>query len=176
LATQTIGGNTLSVNTSQDSLYLCPIVAGQTCSVSAVGVYCNSNVSGYSIQVAIYSDSGGSPNALLANSNSATVSTSAGWLDVSLNSSVTMTNGTQYWPAVNNNLPGGKSGDVLTLYYISSGTSYHGTETFGTWPNTLSGLESISETLNMRITTAAAANNPIEVVQHKFQPIFMYPV
>ena len=181
MATQSVGSTADQTNLGASVTLFVPITPSVAGSISAVGINSpESDGAAYAIQSALYSDSGGKPYALLANSGSLALSTGSHWYDVSLGTAYLDTSGTQYWMALNNNDPSGEGSSGFWFYYASGGSSYYASiGSLGTWPSTISSgiLTAYANTPNMRITYSPSGGpNPIEVIAHKFQPIFQFPV
>lgn len=83
-------------------------------------------------QMAIYSDSAGSPGTKLASSSSVTVAGNA-WTAFAI-SSTNITSGTKYWLAYNTNATLIADNDLAVNW--NGGSSGYKTQTFGTWPTT----------------------------------------
>ena len=108
-------------------------------------------------QVAIYSDSGGLPGSLIAQSQSATI-TADSWNTVSI--SANLSANTSYWLAYNaNGLT--TSNSVLKLDNGSTGQNQWKTQTFGTWPNPFGSSNSASYTGSIYATYTIGGSDTI---------------
>ncbi len=108
-------------------------------------------------QMAIYSSTGGEPDALLGSSSSTTLS--SGWNAFTLTSPVSITSGTTYWITYNTNGTAAAQNDLRTE--TSGGVSRYKAQTFGTWPSTFGGTTSSAYNFSMYgvITAASGTDN-----------------
>ena len=107
----------------------CRFQAGSTMSVSAVHAKVAAISGRY--KCAIYTDSGGSPSALLRGTVEA-VNPPAGWSVMSLTTPLVLTNAQYYWLAIWSDSSGAKVDDSGT-----GGTLRWGQYNYGAWPSTL---------------------------------------
>jgi hypothetical protein len=76
------------------------------------------------VRLALYSDNGGAPNALLCESSSTAVVTGVNTVSIP-DTSIVLNN--YYWTAI--------QGSVNSVYYVAGGTSKHKTYTYAAYPN-----------------------------------------
>ena len=74
--------------------------AGATGTISKIRCRLKRNTSSGKGRCMIYADNAGSPGALIAQTQEATISTSTGWVDFPFSTPVSVVNGTYYWLAV----------------------------------------------------------------------------
>lgn len=128
LGYNTIGASAFAVGVNYP---ICKFTASASGTITKLSAYLIKNFGGTTgARIAIYSDSSGSVNALLASSSSdTTISGTAGWYD--FNISFAITNGVTYWFAV-------WATDVATVdfYYDGGGTNQLAVTTNATTPYT----------------------------------------
>ena len=112
---------------------------GSNINVSSISVYVpgpvDPSTSHNSAQVAIYSDSAGSPHSLVASSVSVTLT--VGWNIIPI--SATLTSSTSYWLAYNTNA---STNNYNNLVLDTGGLmAYQSSVTYGTWPGTFTPSE-----------------------------------
>ncbi|MER6364194.1 Ig-like domain-containing protein [Kitasatospora sp. NPDC001527] len=125
--------------------------------VSSISVYVDSvdAAPNNRFQTAIYRDNGGSPGALLASSDTATL-TGPGWNSVPV--AATLAADTPYWLAYNTN---GSGPAVNNLRYRPGGTSaYNGGQAFGSWPATAGAVTTAAVSFSIHATYTAEVAPP----------------
>jgi len=158
LATQTIGGTTNISAFPVGVIVLFPIIAEQTCTVTAVGVNTAGSDgpdSGNGVQTGVYTDSRGVPGTLLGHSNSKNLVTGATWYDPPLISPVSFVKGTQYWLGTVSNDVSGDGTIGMVNYYSTPSPGIHydlNNGGYNNWPVTAAwNAPSVNILANMRI-------------------------
>jgi hypothetical protein len=145
----TQGGNHAgSANAIDGSPYVCP--ADGTASSIAVDLFAAS----VSLHCAIYSDSGGAPQSLLAQSVTLTPPV-AGWNTLSLTSPLNLSGGTTYWLMFN--------GDgSMSTYYNTGGTDKYQSPTSGVvaFPNPISASGSSTANYSIYVNYCSLGTTP----------------
>ena len=126
--TNTIGDNSSSCGDETGYARASLIVPSNNGTLQTIGI--NVKTASDVIRLAIYDDSGGSPNNLLAETNDTSISTD--WNDLNI-SAINITSGTNYWLGVQAN------SSLADFYCNSTGTTcYHGYMTYGSFPDPFS--------------------------------------
>ena len=126
-------GNSNNMTGSQVTVGSTPaVVASLSVHVGVVDVSPNNQYS-----MAIYTNLAGQPSGLLAQTPTGTLSANS-WNTLTLSVPVTLNSNTSYWLLYNSN---GTSSNVNNMQFdnASSNIGVFKTQTFGSWPNTLSG-------------------------------------
>ncbi|HEY4300749.1 MAG TPA: DUF4082 domain-containing protein [Candidatus Didemnitutus sp.] len=133
--TGTVGNTT--AGTSADNIYsggawinACRFQAGSNLTASTIMAKIGAVTGKY--KCAVYSDSGGLPNALIQTTAEVTAP-ATGWQSFTLTAPVTMNSGTFYWLAIWSN-----DTNARVYYSGTNGTLRWASKTYGTWPNPIS--------------------------------------
>ncbi len=137
----TIGGST--DNPSNNVIWAKATTTPGGGTLTKISIHCDIAIGTPQVNCALYSDSAGAPNALLASGTAQTVNAGFGWIDVPV--SVALVNGTQYWFAYL--VPGGGgTADINVHFDAASGTELYfksnGIPGGSTFPATQSGATS----------------------------------
>ena len=107
-----------------------------------INIGTNIKASSGNIRMAIYNDSGGSPNYLI--NQTASTAMVSGWNNFTLTAQ--LNGSTQYWLGVQ------VSSSTADMYYVASGTTKYYFGAYGSFPTTLPALTTGVTTMNMEMT------------------------
>src|ERR1035437_10168784 len=125
LGDNTVGSSSLSLSSGYVDAFG-PFTPNGNGQISEISTYFTN--AGISVQFAIYSNVSSTPTALLGQTGIGTT-VSNGWVTIPLQSSITLSTGSQYWVAA-----AVISSDPISMTSGTGINSYYKSSAFGTWP------------------------------------------
>lgn len=175
LTSATAGYNTAFTSTKRriaNKQYATKVTLAQAGTLNSIAIY-TKGTAGKKVRLAVYADSSGSPGALLAQTNTATVSATPQWITISTPSTA-LAAGT-YWLSL--------SFEYTTQYYYYSSTG--GTHKYKTYSavasgfaspwgtTTATGTQRISMYMNVTIPAGTPVNNSGLSVSYNCAPVWV---